>query len=233
MDIQKQLPATLMEAIRYFADPQVCVDFFADLKWGGKGPECPRCAGNALSYLKTRLMWKCKVCAKQFTVKVGTILEDSPIGLDKWACAMWMLGNCKNGVSSYEIARDLGVTQKTAWFMNHRIRFAIHQGGISKLSGQVEADETFVGGKARNMHFGKRAERIKGRGPMGKAVVMGLLERHGVARTMVVPTRRKGALQEQVRKNVEQGSELFTDALMSYDGLNSEYSHKVIGHAEA
>src|SRR5579872_6587565 len=233
MDIQKQLPATLMEAIRYFADPQVCVDFFADLKWGGKGPECPRCAGNALSYLKTRLMWKCKVCAKQFTVKVGTILEDSPIGLDKWACAMWMLGNCKNGVSSYEIARDLGVTQKTAWFMNHRIRFAIHQGGISKLSGQVEADETFVGGKARNMHFGKRAERIKGRGPMGKAVVMGLLERHGVARTMVVPTRRKGALQEQVRKNVEQGSELFTDALMSYDGLNSEYSHKVIDHAEA
>jgi transposase-like protein len=235
MDIQKQLPATLMEAIRFFADPQVCVDFFADLKWGAKGPECPRCAGKALSYLTTRLMWKCKNkdCGKQFSVKVGTILEDSPIGLDKWACAMWMLGNCKNGISSYEIARDLGVTQKTAWFMNHRIRFAIHQGGISKLSGQVEADETFVGGKARNMHLGKRTERIKGRGPMGKAVVMGLLERHGIARTMVVPTRRKGTLQEQVRKNVEQGSELFTDALMSYDGLNSEYTHKVIDHAEA
>src|SRR6266566_2978345 len=227
MDIGKQLPATLMEAIRYFADPQVCVDFFADLKWGAAGPECPRCACKVLSYLTTRRMWKCRSCAKQFSVKVGTIFEDSPIGLDKWACAMWMVGNCKNGVSSYEIARDLGVTQKTAWFMNHRIRFAVHQGGISKFAGTVEADETFIGGKARNMHAGRRAAKIKGRGPMGKAIVFGLLDYEtGMAHTSHVHTRGKHDLQRIIRERVEVGSELHTDALESYSGLD-EYTHKV------
>ncbi len=123
------------------------------------------------SFLKTRLMWKCLDCQKQFSVKVGTIFEDSPIGLDKWLCAMWLVANCKNGVSSYEIARDLKVTQATAWFMLHRIRYAMHHGTINKMTGTVEADHTFIGGKARNMHAGKRAEKIRGRGPMGKACV--------------------------------------------------------------
>jgi transposase-like protein len=179
-------------------------------------------------------MWKCLDCKRQFSVKVGTIFEDSPIGLDKWLAAMWMLANCKNGVSSYEIARALKVTQKTAWFMLQRLRHAMHHGTINKMTGEIEADETFVGGKARNMHANKRAEKIHGRGPLGKAVVFGLLERHtGKVRTCVVDTRKKRELQAQVRSNVEPGAALYTDALKSYDGLDSEYAHKVIDHAEA
>jgi len=141
-------PTNLMEAIRHFSDPMVCVSTVADVKWPC-GPVCPRCESKRLSFLRTRLMWKCLDCKKQFSVKVGTIFEDSPIGLDKWMTAMWMLANCKNGISSYEIARDLKVTQKTAWFMLHRIRYAQHQGSINKMTGTVEADETFIGGKAR------------------------------------------------------------------------------------
>ncbi len=166
----------LMEAIRYFSDRLVCVEAVAKAKWSN-GPECPRCQAKHLSFLKTRLMWTCLECRKQFSCKVGTIFEDSAIGLDKWLTAMWMLGNCKNGVSSYEVARALNVTQKTAWFMLQRIRFAQHHGSIDKMSGHVEADETFIGGKARNMHAGRREKTIHGRGPLGKAVVFGLLDR--------------------------------------------------------
>src|SRR5882672_1941213 len=149
-------PSSLMEAATTFSDPQVCLSVVAGAKWGSKGPVCPRCAADRLSFLRTRLMWKCLDCQKQFSVKVGTIFEDSPIGLDKWLCAMWLIANCKNGVSSYEIASDLKVTQTTAWFMLHRIRYAMHTGSINKMTGTVEADETFIGGKARNMHAGKR-----------------------------------------------------------------------------
>jgi len=178
-------------------------------------------------------MWKCLDCRKQFSVKVGTIFEDSPVGLDKWLCAMWLVANCKNGVSSYEIARDLKVTQTTAWFMLHRIRYAMHTGSINKMTGTVEADETFIGGKARNMHAGKREKMIRGRGPMGKAIVFGLLDREtGKVRTSVVDARRKYHLHRQIRENVAPGSELHTDALKSYDDLN-EYTHKVIDHADA
>ncbi len=179
-------------------------------------------------------MWKCLDCQKQFSVKVGTIFEDSPVGLDKWLCAMWLVANCKNGVSSYKIARDLKVTQTTAWFMRHRIRYAMHTGSINKMSGTVEADETFIGGKARFMHAGERARKIRGRGPMGKAIVFGLLDREtGKVRTSVVGSRRKAHLHREIRENVAPGSELMTDALKSYDGLDSEYAHKVIDHAEA
>jgi transposase-like protein len=166
----------LMEAIRYFSDPMVCLEAVSKAKWP-KGPECPRCESKRLSFVRTRLTWTCLDCRKQFSVKVGTIFEDSPIGLDKWLCAMWMLANCKNGVSSYEIARALQITQKTAWFMLHRIRYAQHHGSINKMTGTIEADETFIGGKARNMHAHKRAENIHGRGPEGKAIVFGLLDR--------------------------------------------------------
>ena len=231
MDTTTQLPASLMEAIRYFSDPQVCVDFFADLKWGNAGPSCPLCGERDLLYLKSRRIWKCRPCEKQFSVKVGTILEDSPIGLDKWACAMWMLGNCKNGVSSYEISRSIKVTQKSAWFLLHRIRYAVHQGSISKLSGEVEVDETFIGGKARNMHRDKRAEKITGRGPEGKTIVAAVLERGGRVHAKVVGTRKKGDLQKLVREHVEGGSMLYSDALKSYDGLNADYTHQVIDHA--
>jgi transposase-like protein len=222
----------LVAAIRHYSNPQTCIDEVASVKWPSGKPVCPRCESKRNSYLKTRLMWKCLDCKKQYSVKIGTIFEDSPIGLDKWLCAMWMLANCKNGVSSYEIARALEVTQKTAWFMMHRIRFAQHNGSIDKMTGAVEADETFVGGAARFMHKDKRAEKIHGRGPEGKAIVFGLLDRETrKVRASVVGTRRKHHLHEEIRKHVEPGAELNTDALKSYDGL-PEYTHKVVDHAE-
>ena len=222
----------LLEAIRYFSDPMVCLEAVSKAKWPN-GPECPKCASKKLSFLKTRRMWTCLDCRKQFSVKVGTIFEDSAIGLDKWLTAMWMLANCKNGVSSYEIARALGVTQKSAWFMLQRIRFAQHTGSIRKMSGTIKADETFIGGAARFMHKHKRAEKVHGRGPGGKEIVFGLLERKtGRVHIEHVETRRKHHLTEVVRDNVRKGSEVITDELLSYDALNSEYAHKVINHAE-
>src|SRR4051794_12978291 len=148
-------PKTLQQAIRYFTDEQVCIDTVAQMRWPA-GPVCPACEHKDHYYLKTQRRWKCKECGRQFSVKLGTIFEDSPLGLDKWLAALWKLVNCKNGISSYEVGRALGVTQKSAWFMLHRIRFAMHQGFDAKMAGTVEADETFIGGKARNMHKGKR-----------------------------------------------------------------------------
>src|ERR1700674_4544167 len=165
----------LMRAIRHYSNPLTCIEEVASVKWPKGEPICPRCGSKRNSFLKTRLMWKCSECKKQYSVKVGTIFEDSAVGLDKWLSAIWMLANCKNGVSSYEIGRALEVTQKTAWFMLHRIRFAQHHGTINKMTGTVEADETFIGGAALFMHKHKREEKIKGRGPMGKAIVFGLL----------------------------------------------------------
>jgi transposase-like protein len=225
-------PSSLIEAIETFSDPRVCLNVVAGAKWGSKGPACPTCEGKRLSFLQTRLMWKCLDCKKQFSVKVGTIFEDSPIPLNKWLCAMWLLANCKNGVSSYEIAKDVKVTQTTAWFMLHRIRYAMHTGSINKMTGTVEADETFIGGKAHNMHAGKREVKIKGRGPMGKAIVFGLLDREtGKVHTKHTHTRRKGDLQSEIRAHVAPGANVYTDALKSYDGL-AEYTHKVVDHAE-
>lgn len=222
----------LMAAIRHYSDPLTCVQEVASIKWPKGEPVCPRCGGKKHSFLKTRLMWKCMGCHKQFSVKVGTIFEDSPISLDKWLCAMWMLANCKKGVSSYEIADALDISQKSAWFMMHRIRFAQHHGTINKMTGTVEADETFIGQKARNMHADKRREKIHGRGPMGKAIVFGLLDREtGKVRTSVVGTRRKHHLHREIRENVAPGAELNTDALKSDDDLD-EYTHKVVDHAE-
>jgi transposase-like protein len=146
-------PPTLLDAIRFFSDPDVSLNFMVAIRWPD-GVTCPTCGSREVGFLKTRRLWKCKNHhpQQQFSVKVGTIFEDSPIGLDKWFCAMWLVGNCKNGVSSYEIARDLHITQKTAWFMNHRIRRAMETGSFEKMKGEVEADETFIGGLARFMH---------------------------------------------------------------------------------
>lgn len=226
-------PKTLIEAIRHFSDLDVATEFVASLRWPD-GPVCPACGmvDEKHYYLKTRRVWKCRDCKKQFSVKLGTIFEDSPIGLDKWLPAVWLIANCKNGISSYELARDLGVTQKTAWFMLHRIRLAMQTGRFEKLDGQVEADETFIGGKARNMHKGKREERISGRGASSKVAVLGLLERHGRVKTKVVPDTTRRTLQVEVRENVESGSEVHTDALRSYRRLDPEYVHKVVDHAE-
>ncbi len=222
----------LMEAIQYFSDPMVCLETVAKAKWPN-GPECPKCSGKKLSFLKTRLTWTCLSCRKQFSVKVGTIFEDSAVPLNKWLTAMWLVGNCKNGISSYEIARDLQVTQRTAWFMIHRLRYAMHTGNINKMSGTVEADETFIGGAARFMHKHRRDQKIHGRGPMGKEIVFGLLERKtGHVHIEHVETRRKGELTAVVKQHVRKGSEVITDELLSYDALNSDYAHKVINHAE-
>ena len=225
-------PKTLQQAIKYFSNEQVCIDTVAALRWPS-GPVCPKCSCTSHYYLATQKRWKCKnpKCAKQFTVKLGTIFEDSPITLDKWLIALWMLVNCKNGISSCELARDLGVTQKTAWFMAHRLRFALTEGGFNLLGGEVEADETFIGGKARNMHVAQRKRRITGTGTKDKTAVMGILERGGKVRTVVVPNRKRHALQAEVKKHVEAGSALYTDALLSYQGLESDYAHKVVDHA--
>jgi transposase-like protein len=224
------LPTNLMESIRYFSDPMVCLKTVAAAKWPN-GPACPKCASKRLSFLQTRLMWKCLDCKKQFTVKVGTIFEDSPIPLDKWLTAMWMLANCKNGVSSYEIARTIQVTQKTAWFMLQRLRHAMHMQSIAKMAGEVEADETFIGGKARNMHREKREDKITGTGGKDKTAVLGFLERGGRVETEVVPNRKKATLQSMIKSHVSAGSALYTDALASYDGLNAEFFHQVVDHA--
>jgi transposase-like protein len=178
-------------------------------------------------------LWKCyeKHERPKFSLKAGTIFEDSPLGLDKWLAAVWLIVNCKNGISSYEVGRDLGISQKSAWHLLHRVRFALHQGSFDKmLCGEVEADETFIGGKARNMHPGKRQRRITGTGGKDKTAVMGILERGGKIRTAVVPSRKKKALQSEVRKHVEAGSALYTDALKSYEGLD-EFRHQVVDHA--
>src|SRR5271167_2520764 len=168
-------PKTLMEAIRHYADADLALAEVADSRWSN-GVVCQHCGAEKPMFLKTRRIWKCSKCRKQFSIKTKSVFEDSPISLDKWLTAVWMVANCKNGVSSYEIARDLGVTQKTAWFMLHRIRLAMNTGSFEKLTGEVEADETFIGGLARFMHKNKKAK-ITGTGGAGKAVVMGLVDR--------------------------------------------------------
>jgi transposase-like protein len=229
-------PATLQEAIVYFANPDNCLAYMVAHRWP-EGVECPSCGRKDVSYLAAQRKWQCKSghARRQFTAKVGTIFEDSPLPLEKWLPAVWLITSAKNGVSSCEVARSLGVTQKTAWFMLHRIRLALASGSMMKLGGngggEVEADETFIGGKARNMHLHVKARRITGSGPKDKTAVMGILERGGEVRTMVVPSRKKKALQAEIRNHVEAGAALYTDALLSYDGLASEYAHKVVDHA--
>ena len=232
-NLSKDGPQTLLETIRYFGDRDVAQAFMTALRWPSGKPTCPRCEGRKVSYITTRRVWTCLGCRKQFSVKVGTIFEDSPIGLDKWLPAMWMVANCKNGISSYELARALGVTQKTAWFMTHRIRLAMQAGDFRKFTGVVEADETFIGGKARNMHAKRRAK--KG---LRKAAVMGLLERHGpdnhsTVKAVVVPNVRRHHVAGEVGKSVERGSVVCTDNLRSYDTLYGPYMHQVVNHAES
>ena len=225
-------PKTLQEAILYFADPSNCRKYLVARRWPDGIVVCPRCGSTKVAFLENYNRWQCSAthAARQFTSKTGTIFEDSPISLDKWLLAMWQVVNCKNGISSYEIHRAIGVTQKTAWFMDHRIRLALGMGPGPKFTGEVEADETFIGGKARNMHAGKRARRITGTGGKDKTAVMGILERGGKVKTVVVPNRKRNALHAEVRKHVEAGSALYTDALKSYEGLN-EFEHQVIDHA--
>lgn len=232
MNTQTERPKTLQQAIVYFADPKNCINYVAERRWP-HGVKCPTCGSDKVNFLENQWRWQCSSHhpKRQFSVKVGTVFEDSAVGLDQWLVALWLIVNCKNGISSYEIGRALGVTQKTAWFMDHRIRLALHSGSFEKMSGEVEVDETFIGGKARNMHMAQRKRRITGAGGKDKTAVLGFLERGGKIRTMVIPNRRKHALQNEVKKQIEAGAALYTDALQSYSGLDALYAHQVIDHA--
>ncbi|MDR3415850.1 MAG: IS1595 family transposase [Nevskia sp.] len=227
-----KLPTTLQDAIVFFSDPDNCLNYAVSRRWPN-GVCCPTCGSTEVKFLPTRRLWECKNRhpRKQFSFKVGTIFEDSPISLDKWFVAMWMLANCKNGVSSYEIHRAIGVTQKSAWFMLHRIRLAMETGSFKKFAKTCEVDETFVGGKSKNMHAKVRARRITGSGGKDKTIVMGILERGGEVRATVVEKRSRKELQAHIMQNVKAGARVYTDALPSYDRLHGLYMHEAIDHA--
>jgi transposase-like protein len=236
-----QFPKSLLQATRYFADPDVCVDFVASMRWPD-GVQCPHCDGKRVSYLSSRRIWKCmaKDCHKQFSVKTGSVFEDSAIPLDKWLTAVWLVVNCKNGISSYEIMRGLKVTQKSAWFMLHRIRLALkvdhkHTMG-SHWGNPIEIDETFISGKPKNMHR-KRARALEAFGLTDrKAIVMGMLNRETrQARAKVIPNVKRETLQAEILKNVGYNAHIFTDQHIGYDGLNKNvknFTHRTVNHLE-
>jgi transposase-like protein len=233
-------PKTLQQAIVHFADADNCLNFMVKLRWPDGKVICPTCGREDVVFLQNQRKWQCKSIhhpKRQFSAKVGTILEDSALPLDKWLIAMWMVANCKNGVSSYEVGRALGVTQKSAWFMLHRIRLTMQTRSSVQLGGEgkeVEVDETFVGGAARFMHADKRKRRITETGTKDKIAVQGILERGGEVRAAVVGNRRKHALQSNIRAHVKAGSAIYTDALMSYQGLKQQgFEHQVVDHAES
>ena len=232
-------PKTLVEAIRHFADPDVALATMVELRWP-TGVHCPNCGRTDVRFIATRRLWECKEKhpQRQFSAKVGTIFEDSALGLDKWFVAIWMLANCKNGVSSYELARTLGITQKSAWHMLHRIRLAMQAGSFDRLIGEVEVDETWIGGKARNMHKAKR-DKINERSGShwkDKSLVLGMLQRSksddalSHVRVRIIPSTSAKTLTTAVRESVASGSEIMTDALQGYTGLRKDYSHETVNH---
>ena len=226
-------PPSLRDAIVYFAEPSNCLQYMAAKRWPN-GVICPTCGGTHVGFLANQQRWQCssRHPRRQFSIKTGTIFEDSPLGLDKWLPCVWLITNCKNGISSWEVSRALDVTQKTAWFMLHRVRLAMQDDANGdKLGGEIEIDETFVGGKARNMHNHVRDEKITGTVGKDKTAVIGILKRGGTVRTRVIGNRKKKLLQGIVREHVETGAEIFTDALKSYEGLDADYQHQFVDHA--
>jgi len=228
-----KFPETLQECIRYFVDEDRALEFMRLIRWPDGVVKCPRCGSKDVAFMPARRLWRCRADKAQFSIKVGTIMEDSPISLDKWLCAFWLIVNAKNGISSYELMRALGLTQKTSWFLLHRIRLAMQDGSFEKFSGRVEADETYIGGKARFMHKNKKTGKT---GMVGKTAVLGLLEREAGdkpsrVRCKIVKRTRVGDLDPEVRANIEKGSEVITDSLSSYYELSDEYVHQVIDHA--
>jgi transposase-like protein len=231
-------PKTLQEAIQFFGDYENCRQFLASVRWLDGQVRCPYCGSEKVTYLAKARVYRCYGAhsKQKFSLKVGTVFEDSPIALEKWLPAVWLVVNCKNGISSYELHRALGVTQKSAWFMLHRIRLAMQSKSFDKLGGEgseVEADETFIGGKARNMHKDVKARRIAGQGHnrKDKVIVMGMLQRGGQIRTHIIPDQTKKSVQPMVREHVQAGTALFTDELGGYKGLSTEYAHQIIDHA--
>jgi transposase-like protein len=217
MGMEKKNPKTLMEAIKYFADPKTTLEYFVKVRWPD-GVRCPHCGSDKVSFLANQHRWQChtKHPKRQFSAKVGTIFEESPLPLEKWLVAVWLEINAKNSISSCELARALGITQKSAWFMLHRVRFALHVGSFdSKLNGAVEIDETYIGGLSKNMHKDRRARTITHNGVGGKTAVMGLLQRHdgkkhSTVRAEVIPDRFSKTLHPIIHKNVEPGTQIYT-----------------------
>ena len=236
-----ETPKTLQAAIQHFSDYENCRKFMVAVRWLDEIIRCPRCNSEKVTYLAKARLYRCygDHPKQKFSLKVGTVFEDSPIPLEKWLPAVWLIVNCKNGISSYELHRALGVTQKSAWFMLHRIRLAIQSKSFVKLGGPdsapIEVDETFIGGKARNMHRSKRerlSRNVGMQGGSGKAVVMGMLERGGQVRTQVIPDRKHNITEKIVRELVETGTEVHTDEFQGYYNLKDGYEHKVINHLE-
>jgi len=233
MGTEQAVPTTLQQAIVFFADSANCHRFMVELRWPDASIRCPRCNSGNVDYLPNARVFKCyeKHPRQKFSLKVGTIFEDSPIGLEKWLPAMWLLVNCKNGISSYEVHRALGVTQKTAWFMMHRLRLALQQDGGGILSGEIEVDETYIGGKARNMHAAKRDAKIKAHGVKGKAAVFGMIERGGRVKAVHVAETKKADLQRRIHESAEAGAAIFSDSHPMYTGLDVDFKHAVVNHA--
>ncbi|MGA3373000.1 MAG: IS1595 family transposase [Terracidiphilus sp.] len=234
-------PETLQKAIAHFSDPEKAFRAAVDFRWPGGNVTCPRCGQAKHSFIKTRRIWFCYVCKKQFTVKVGTIFEDSPLGMDKWMVALWMLANCKNGISSYELAKNLGIRQNSAWFMLHRIREAMKDDSRFKFGGEeggpVESDETFIGPNPRKMHRSRRnSVRTGGLGNkhyVGKTAVFGVLDRNlRQVRSKVIPNVMRETLQNEVLNQVHRGSKVYTDAAVGYDHLAKNFIHEVVNHAQ-
>jgi transposase-like protein len=229
---------TLLEAVQYFKDEMNCIRYLASKRWPNGVVVCPTCGSTSVGFLENQKRWQCSARhpKRQFSIKVGTIMEDSPISLDKWLPVLWLIANCKNGISSWEIHRDLGVTQKTAWFMLHRVRLAMQDdltGGM--LGGEVEVDETFIGGKARNMHKKKleRVQKMGGRNLANKSIVIGALERKGRVRATVAKDRQARTMQEFVVGNVEYGTQLYSDEAGRSWKMREEYpEHLVVNHLE-
>ena len=236
MKTPEQTPDGLRDAIVWFDDFDHCRDFMIELRWPDGKVKCPRCDSEKVFWIAKERVWKCygKHDHVKFSLKTGTIFEDSPIKLEKWLPAVWLIASCKNGISSYEVHRGLKVTQKTAWFMLHRIRLAMKSGTFNKLSGVVEADETFVGGKVTNMHRkAKRTIQAKNDGAWGKTIVLGLLERGGEVRAAVAPSRRKHTVHTNISLNVEPGAKLYTDDFNAYDQLPEGYTREFVNHLES
>lgn len=231
---------TLQQAIQHFGDAENCRQFMVFMRWPDGMVACPYCGATKLTWLAKANVYRCYGDHKKqkFSLKVGTVFEDSPIGLDKWLPAVWLLCNAKNGISSYELHRSLGVTQKTAWFMLHRIRLAMESETFHKLGGRgggpIEIDEAFIGPKPQRMHADRRAKMKLASGGKGGVAVMGMLDRNlRQVRAKVIPDVKRETLQAQILANVQRKSKIYTDSYASYDHLRTrDFVHETVNHVE-